>query len=134
MKELKVKAMESDGWSVRVVAFCDKKRCGELEALRQPTKVDGRNLMIVDIAEVDEAHQRKGVGTKLYEIAAAEACKHGALLASRSRSKMSDGFWKKQIKKGRAKVVEGKTIALVSCSIDTLSGLKSRSRKKRAKR
>jgi hypothetical protein len=44
-----------------------------------------------------------GLGTKLYEAAAREACKRGSWLAgSPQRSPFSEKFWKRQIQKGRA--------------------------------
>lgn len=50
--------------------------------------------------------QRCGVGTRLYEIAAQGACDMGYKLASDSyRSSMSQGFWAKQMKKGRARCI-----------------------------
>lgn len=52
---------------------------------------------------VDARHRRCGVGTALYQEAAklAKASKL-PLVSSRERSEMSEGFWSKQAKKGRA--------------------------------
>lgn len=47
--------------------------------------------------------QRCGVGTRMYETAAREACRMRARLASDEiRSKAAHAFWLKQVRKGRA--------------------------------
>ena len=53
---------------------------------------------------VDPKTQRCGIGTKLYEQAASYACKalREPLHSDRLRTAMSDGFWAKQVAKGRA--------------------------------
>lgn len=59
------------------------------------------------------APRRCGFGTKLYEEVAKVACAKGVLLRSdTSRSEFSEGFWKKQARKGRAKCL-GKTGASI---------------------
>lgn len=58
--------------------------------------------------QVDEKAQRGGVGTKLYEQFAADACEAGLELASDSlRSHFAEAFWRKQEAKGRVKCVPG---------------------------
>lgn len=60
-----------------------------------------RKLFSVSYAEVTQPG--KGLGTWLYTAAAQFACKHGAQLTSDDkRSRFSEGFWKKQARKGRA--------------------------------
>lgn len=55
----------------------------------------------VEARRLDE--QRCGIGTRLYEHALAEACGRGFRLASDTqRTRFSEGFWKKQVAKGRA--------------------------------
>ena len=54
-------------------------------------------------AHVLAQYRRCGVGTRLYEAAAAWACIAGHPLRSdASRSAMSEGFWVKQVRRGRA--------------------------------
>jgi murein DD-endopeptidase MepM/ murein hydrolase activator NlpD len=66
------------------------------------------NQMIIGMVKVDPGIQRCGVGTRLYERAAARGCNKGLLLRSDSwRTPASEGFWKKQEKKGRARCVVG---------------------------
>lgn len=52
--------------------------------------------------------QRKGLGTKLYEVAADAACDLGLpLVSDQVRSPFAEAFWRKQRAKGRAYAVEG---------------------------
>jgi GNAT superfamily N-acetyltransferase len=64
-------------------------------------------LWIVRDIEVDRDLDREGVGTALWEVAAAEADRRGGRLASTLRvSQAAVDFWQKQIDKGRATVIE----------------------------
>lgn len=64
-------------------------------------KYAGHKVMNI---QVDDDHQRCGIATRLYEIAARAACKAGDNLASDTiRSDAAQAFWTKQVKKGRAK-------------------------------
>ena len=66
----------------------------------------GKALMKVDFVEVKK--KGIGVGTKIYEKAAAFACSHGAPLASDEvRTAAAQGFWTKQARKGRATCLRG---------------------------
>lgn len=57
--------------------------------------------------KVREKFQRCGAGTKLYEQALDFACKHYRPLASDTvRTEMSQGFWMKQVRKGRARCAQ----------------------------
>lgn len=58
----------------------------------------------VSFVSVDPEVQRQGVGTRLYEAAARDACEiYGAPLTSDAmRSAYSQKFWEKQVAKGRA--------------------------------
>ena len=69
-------------------------------------KRGGRMVWGVMGIHVLASHQRKGVGTKLWERAARAACEKGAPLASFERiGEMSQPFWDKQIRKGRASLL-----------------------------
>jgi hypothetical protein len=71
-----------------------------------------------------------GVGTRLYEALAREACDRGVRLRSdSSRSTYSEGFWKKQEGKGRAEQVNYRFV-LKPCETN-LEGRKSLPRKRR---
>lgn len=64
---------------------------------------DGRRYMAVNGISVKKAFRRHGIGTQLYEAAAAYLGKNDLYLASDTMlSKMSGGFWDKQEGKGRA--------------------------------
>lgn len=56
---------------------------------------------------VDEAYQRCGIGTKLYQEAAKVACRSfkKPLHSDEERSEPAQRFWEKQIRKGRATCV-----------------------------
>lgn len=103
--------------------------------------VAGRPFLRVEGIEVEPPYRRCGVGTRLYETAAKLACSRGETLASdAARSVDSQGFWAKQVARGRAKCVEPTKIstredgqyaygrggcmfyALKRCSITTLAG------------
>ncbi len=65
--------------------------------------IKGNDFLQPGWVEVDASYRRCGLGTKLYETAAqvAKASKL-SLVSSYERSEMSEGFWAKQAKKGRA--------------------------------
>lgn len=67
-----------------------------------------RNLLSVGFIDVHPSMQRCGVATKLYERAASIACKEGGspLRSDTERTAYSQGFWDKQVRKGRATCVE----------------------------
>jgi len=63
----------------------------------------GNDFLQPGWVEVDAPYRRCGLGTKLYERAAALAkTSKLTLISSRERSEMSEGFWAKQARKGRA--------------------------------
>jgi len=67
-----------------------------------------RGNAVVKLIEIneDDTPRRCGVGTRIYQKLYALACKHGAHLSSDIvRSAHSEGFWKKQVAKGRAKCI-----------------------------
>ena len=81
------------------------KRVGVLELYDMPpADKRGRPRLAVIAIAVDPTMQRCGVGTKLYAMAAQLAChENRTLVSDESRTKCSDGFWKKQVAKKRAK-------------------------------
>lgn len=58
--------------------------------------------------EVNEDARKCGIGTKLYEQAAKVSCKtfKQPLHSDIERSRAADGFWQKQVRKGRATCVK----------------------------
>lgn len=95
----------------------DGERCGHLTATPE------RGLLMVQSIVVNEEHRRRGIGSRLYTFAAREACTRGTTLGSRYRSSvMSEGFWAKQLRKGRA-VKRGDTFELTTpCPTPMLDG------------
>lgn len=71
------------------------------------TKSDYHKTLTVQESWVKPSHQRCGLGTKLYEKIAQTSCakfKRG-LMSDTARSEYSQGFWRKQVDKGRARCV-----------------------------
>jgi len=65
-------------------------------------------VLVVKDVVVKQEYRRCGLGTKLYERAMQIACEQGLRLASDElRSDMSEGFWKKQTDKKRARCLRG---------------------------
>jgi hypothetical protein len=68
----------------------------------------GRGSRYMKVAFAETKKTGLGVGTKMYEAAARAACRMGKPLASdSSRTRFSQGFWLKQVEKGRAYCVPG---------------------------
>lgn len=62
------------------------------------------DILIVGEVRVLDSYQRCGVGTQLYTRAAAIARERGMpLYSDTARTEASQGFWEKQVRKGRAK-------------------------------
>jgi GNAT superfamily N-acetyltransferase len=92
------------GGGFAVTASVGKKEAGQLLTVKVPY----RPLFMVRHIEVRENLRRAGIGTALYEAAAVEAERRGGRLASLERfSAESEGFWQKQIRKGRAVTIKG---------------------------
>lgn len=69
---------------------------------------DTRDGLEVSGIKLPPGMQRKGLGTKLYEVAADAACDLGLpLVSDQVRSPFAEAFWRKQVAKGRAYAVEG---------------------------
>lgn len=116
------------------------------------TEIDDNRYSVASIG-VDTEYRRCGVGTRLYTAAAKMGCAMGLKLGSDNlRSTYSDGFWQKQVRKGRAACVEqapehsgslhsemGPRLnrggcaryELLSCPVTDLSGARRRRRRRR---
>lgn len=72
-------------------------------------EVDGpRDQRLLKVAFVEVKKKSIGIGTKLYEKAAAFACARRRSLASDdARTSAAQGFWLKQARKGRATCLRG---------------------------
>lgn len=114
--------------SIAFEAQVDGKRVGSIYLDRRTR--DGQKVMKVRNVEVDRAHQRKGIATKLYQAAARAACDEGRPLVSdeRTTGAHSNDFWLKQAYKGRAIMdgcKDGKPVFVLRCfAADDLSGVK----------
>lgn len=98
--------------------------------------LDHRAKMLQVFATVidDESLEHRGIGTKLYEAGAALACRMGVKFGSSAvLNKKSGGFWKKQVRKGRAKLVSHtdhrglrhRIYVLNNSCVGSLAGLRS---------
>ena len=129
-----MKVVELDTGARNAIAFravCGEEVCGSLRAFR--TTVRGRTVYTVARVDVSPEHQRKGIATRLYEAAHAEACRRRARLASTERNPgaHSNDFWRKQEARGRVEVSEGRfgpVYVVSSCETRDLSGWKKRRR------
>lgn len=74
---------------------------------RQVGIITIRNLISVGFVDVHPGMQRCGLGTRLYEKAAKITCEGGhGLRSDIERTAASQGFWEKQVRKGRAECAE----------------------------
>lgn len=74
---------------------------------------DSREGLLVSSIDLHPRAQRKGLGTKLYEVAAEIACNYDLpLVSDRLRSRFAEAFWRKQLAKGRAYAVTGRGAGL----------------------
>lgn len=93
-------------------------------------KVHKFKRLQVHSAVVLPGYVRRGLGTKGYEALAAWACANNYVLTSdQARTDASEGFWKKQLTKGRAEYdSESRKYRLTSCAGDLgrLSGVRRR--------
>jgi GNAT superfamily N-acetyltransferase len=110
-------------YGVRVEALAKgvKGRVGAITVANRSSEPD---VAFVSHILVDEAFHRCGVGTRLYERAAQIACKDFKLpLSSDSeRSGYAQGFWEKQVRKGRATCVKAVPERRSNCASDALVG------------
>lgn len=79
-------------------------KIARIQIHKKKQKILGKTVYTVSGVVVDEAFQRRGLATVLYEAAAVEACRRKARLASTERNfeARSLDFWLKQERKGRA--------------------------------
>ena len=83
-----------------VNAYMNGKTVGRANLAMLPTS-DNQRFAIV--SNIGVASERCGVGTRLYQKLYKIACKNRAIFASdNQRTEASEGFWRKQEKKGRA--------------------------------
>jgi len=99
---------------------------GEID-LRCPYAPGYRVGCDITYAKVDPRLQGQGLGTLLYQAAAKASCKlgRGPLRSDTQRSKMAEGFWAKQHRKGRA-IKEGDRYALTCPAPRSLARYRSR--------
>jgi len=115
---------EIDTGSRRELTF-EYHEAGERQGDIRLRKVKRASRQVWEVAGVfiRASARRRGLGTKLYERAARAACESGAPLASTERvgEGMSDAFWEKQLRKGRASVLckrcgtGGQPVYVLSC-------------------
>lgn len=89
------------------VAISVKDTDGELVADADLMLRKREKRATVDYIRVNREFERCGVGTKIYEKMLEIACATGMRFTSDiSRTDASEGFWRKQVKKGRARCVK----------------------------
>jgi len=90
------------GFVVEVHAGLDLVGRARLEELQ----VGNRRMLAVSTINVERKLHRKGIGTKIREMAAEKACELGLQLVSDGeRSEFEEAFWRKQRTKGRASCI-----------------------------
>ena len=98
-------------------------------------KIKSQRRLQVAHAFVLPDWERRGLGTKGYEALASWACANNFVLTSdQARTDASEGFWKKQLTKGRAEYdSESRKYRLTSCAGDLgrLSSVKTSKHGKR---
>jgi hypothetical protein len=98
-------------------------KAGVIKVDEVESTIEGGYIPLVSWSHTELGHRRCGLGTKLYERAAQAACKlfQEPLHSDLTRSGMSDGFWQKQVKKGRAIcVLKGDPPASYRLETDTI--------------
>jgi GNAT superfamily N-acetyltransferase len=100
-------------------AYEGRKKVGQIQAVKLPWHGG-----VLDVAYIKVDQPRGGVGTKLYEQAAQDACEAGLMLSSAgyARNRLSGGFWAKQQRKGRTVRLDEDRIAIDCGSASDLSG------------
>jgi GNAT superfamily N-acetyltransferase len=117
---LKVSATNEDWGAWEVRAFLpEHQRVGRIGGMRTTR---GGAFMDIHEAGVRLDLLRCGIGTKMYEAAAALACRNGEQLRSDKGPALSDhsrGFWEKQVARGRAHYdSRAERFVLASCASD----------------
>lgn len=125
--------------AVRISVKVGRRKVGGAIVWEEDLPVVGRIARVESVSLFPEYH-RRGIGTQIYEAAARAACSvfRAPLASAGYRTSMSEGFWKKQFSKGRARKIvikkparkygsKGKTqtVYLLSCPAPTsLKGVK----------
>jgi len=105
-------------------AYCDGTSCGLLKVQSRDGFVEVSSIAVIS------AFQRQHVATRLYEAAHRWSCNRGKTLISTTRIARahSNDFWDKQLRKGRAVVIEdndephNRKIAIRNCDVFSLDG------------
>jgi hypothetical protein len=102
-----------------VFAYDGKQKVGHIGACP--------SLHYLEVAAINVlgSHQRQKIGTGLYTKLAEIACADGRPLASArfQRNNLSDSFWQKQVRLGRAAPVENKPgLVAIKCPVPSLAG------------
>jgi len=89
----------NQGNALDVEARCGRSSCGRISALIMP------DYVWLVRSDVPPRFQRRGIATAMYTALAKASCRvAGVPLASdASRSPSAEGFWQKQVRKGRAR-------------------------------
>lgn len=113
---------------VTVSAFAQSKEIADARAYFLPSSEGGPALVVSEIG-VDEKHRGCGVATRMYEALAKEACRVGVpLVSDQAISEGSQGFWNKQVRKGRATKRADTYTMSEPCAHKSLRGLPRRPR------
>lgn len=108
---------------------CGEGRTGGINARHYPSRDEDysrayglrtpRPLWFVGEVDTEERAQRQGIATRAYEALAKYVCRQGGLLVSNARlaDAYSNDFWQKQLRKGRARVVEKHGDAFVHATV-----------------
>jgi len=103
MARLDIREVDTGGRrSMRFEAYREgeSKPAGYIKAYRMNRKVRGKTVWTID--SVKAFQERQGVGTALYEAVAQAVCKkRNRLVSYGPRTAKSEGFWRKQERKGR---------------------------------
>lgn len=97
-------------------------------------KNDEVPYVTVSMIQVEPGRLRQGLATRLYEAAAADACRRWRrpLASDTSREPEAAAFWKKQVTKGRARYDEDADRYVLACPSPTsLAGRRTRRKVRR---
>ncbi len=99
---LKVKLLDHYRDLFRVVALVDGREIGHVTIVKRPGPV-----WSVSNSSVQPRFHRQGVATAMYELAAKTSCRlyRSPLASDVSRTPEIDAFWKKQVAKGRGRII-----------------------------
>lgn len=121
--------------SIRYRATTRKDGCRVIFAYDGAAKIGwigacpSQRYLEVQKTHVVESHRRQKLGTALYTRLAQIGCANGTPLASYSwqRNAMSESFWQKQLRLGRAYTdPEQPKLAVIRCPVPSLTGRRRR--------